>query len=117
MSPTRNVLVVEDEAIISMAIEDFLTDAGHCVVGPAGTVASALALLREVTTIDCALLDVNLRGEKIYPVAEILRARGARFAFMSGYGESGIDPAFQSQPVFSKPIDQSKVLAFIAAAT
>lgn len=107
------VLVVEDEAVIAMSIEDMLQDMGHEVVGPAGAVAAALKAIQEAGDIDLALLDLNLRGETSYPVAESLDARNVPFAFMSGYGQSGIDARYRDRPMLMKPIDEDMLVRFI----
>jgi CheY-like chemotaxis protein len=70
------VLVVEDEALVSMLVEDMLTDLGCVVVGPAAEIEEALRLAGSAD-IDAALLDVNLGGRPIFPVADALKARGA----------------------------------------
>jgi DNA-binding response OmpR family regulator len=73
------VLVVEDEMMVSMLIEDMLEDLGCTVVGPAARLDEALALARD-TEIDCAVLDVNLGGQPIFPLADYLREKGAPFS-------------------------------------
>lgn len=110
------VLVVEDEAIIAMSIQDMLLEEGFDVIGPAGSVAAALALLRNGEAVDCALLDVNLRGETVYPVASELSERSIPFAFTSGYGQSGIDPRFAGRVVLPKPVDPLRLVAFLKKA-
>jgi CheY-like chemotaxis protein len=83
----RRVLVVEDEPIVGMLLEDMLLDLGVEVVGPAATLAEALALA-EREDLAAALLDVNLGGERSYPVADALARRGVPFLFLTGYGEA-----------------------------
>ena len=98
------VLVVEDEAIISFLLEDMLADLGAADVRHAGNVAAALDYLNAHTP-DLAVLDVNLGGERVYPVAEHLAAKGVRFIFTTGYGKSGIDPRWSERPVVQKPFN------------
>ena len=98
------VLVVEDEAIISFLLEDMLADLGAADVRHAGNVAAALDYLKTHTP-DLAVLDVNLGGERVYPVAEQLAAKGVRFIFTTGYGKSGIDPRWEERPVVQKPFN------------
>src|SRR5690606_6133898 len=74
------VLVVEDEMMVSMLIEDMLGDLGCEVIGPASRLEEAIALANE-TELDCAVLDVNLGGQPIFPLADLLREKGAPFAF------------------------------------
>src|SRR3712207_9118444 len=92
------VLVVEDEAAISLLLEDMLLDFGCEVIGPAARLSAALdAVERE--TVDLAILDVNVAGEPIYPVAETLARKGVPFVFSTGYGSAGIKAAFRDRPV------------------
>lgn len=100
------VLVVEDEMLVSMLVEDMLTDLGCVIVGPAANLAEAESLAREAQ-IDAAVLDVNLAGKPVFPVADILRARGVPHVFASGYGAAGIDPAHKDAPVLQKPFRDS----------
>lgn len=83
------VMVVEDEVLIAMLIEDTLAERGYEVVGPFGTVTDALRAARG-DAIDVALLDVNLHGERVYPVAHVLEARGIPFLLLSGYGADAL---------------------------
>lgn len=100
------VLVVEDEMLVSMLVEDMLADFGCSVVGPAPDFDEAMALARS-SEIDAALLDVNLAGRPIFPVADVLRARGVPFAFASGYGQAGLAESHRDAPVLQKPFRQS----------
>jgi CheY-like chemotaxis protein len=99
-----NILVVDDDAMIAMFLDDMLTDLGCTVVGPTGAVASALALIEACGhTLDGALLDVNLRGELAYPIADVLLRRGVPFVFVTGYAPAGINPDYAMIPALSKP--------------
>lgn len=108
------VLVAEDEALVSMLIEDMLADAGAVVVGPAATLDEALSLAR-TETVDIALLDVNLAGKAIFPVADVLRERGVPFIFASGYGEAGIIEDHRGAPVLQKPFREADLNRALAA--
>lgn len=111
------VLVVEDEALVSMLVEDMLGDLGCVVVGPAAELDEALRLAT-TADIDAALLDVNLGGRPIFPVADALRARGVPFAFASGYGEAGLSDDHRGAAVLQKPFreaDLRRVLEGLAA--
>jgi CheY-like chemotaxis protein len=100
------VLVVEDEAAISLLLEDMLLDFGCEVIGPAARLAAALdTLARE--KVDLAILDVNVAGEPIYPVAEALAERSIPFVFSTGYGSAGIRDAYRNRPVLQKPFAQN----------
>jgi DNA-binding response OmpR family regulator len=87
----KRVLIVEDEMLVALLIEDFLTDIGCHVVGPCGSVQAALDAVRN-RAIDLAILDVNLDGEMVYPVAELLAEQQIPFLFLSGYGIEAIPP-------------------------
>ncbi|MAK81983.1 response regulator [Phenylobacterium sp.] len=100
------VLVVEDEMMVSMLIEDMLSDLGCKVVGPASRLEEAITLV-ESHEIDCAVLDVNLGGQPIFPLADILRAKGAPFAFATGYGDAGLRDVDKGAPVLQKPFRES----------
>jgi CheY-like chemotaxis protein len=107
------VLVVEDEMMVSMLIEDMLTDLGCTIVGPASRLEEAMQLAREAE-LDCAVLDVNLGGQPIFPVADLLREKGAPFAFATGYGDAGLRDVDRGSPVLQKPFreaDLARVLA------
>jgi CheY-like chemotaxis protein len=98
------LLVVEDEAMVAMLVEDMLEDLGCTVVAVAGNVAAAIAIADQHDAVfDGALLDVNLGGEKVFPVADALAARGVPFVFATGYGQAGIEARFLGAPVISKP--------------
>ncbi len=100
------VLVVEDEMMVSMLIEDMLADLGCTVVGPASRIEEAFDLARS-SEIDCAVLDVNLGGQPIFPLADVLREKGAPFAFATGYGDAGLRDVDKGTPVLQKPFRES----------
>ncbi|HZZ32013.1 MAG TPA: response regulator [Phenylobacterium sp.] len=107
------VLVVEDEMMVSMLIEDMLTDLGCSVVGPASRLDEAMELAA-ASDLDCAVLDVNLGGQPIFPLADLLRERGCPFAFATGYGDAGLRAVDVGAPVLQKPFregDLARVLA------
>ena len=98
----RRVLLVEDEALVAMLVEEMLTELGYEVVGTAGRLSQALRLAENVGY-DVAVLDVNLDGVFTYPVADLLQRRGIPFAFITGYGASGLDPCYAHFPTLQKP--------------
>ena len=102
------LLVVEDEALVAMALEDMLGDLGCVVVDVAGTLARGVALAEKLA-IDGAILDINLGGEKVFPVAERLAERGVPFVFCTGYGLAGVPADFAQAPTLSKPYDQRQL--------
>lgn len=107
------VLIVEDEPLIAMSLEDALLDQGVTCLGPAGSVAAALDMI-ETGGFDIALLDVNLRGERVDAVADRLAAAGIPFIFTTGHGAEGLPDAHRTRPVIGKPfrdIDITDALA------
>ena len=109
----RRVLMVEDEMIVAWLLEDMLRDLGCSVIGPAGNVKQALAMI-EVEAIDVAVLDVNLNGEMSYPIADALAARGVPFVFVTGYDKDRILDVYQSFPVLQKPFHRSELSDILA---
>ena len=81
----RRVLVVEDEALVAMDLQFAFEDAGAQVLGPAMSLSEALTVA-EQAEIDCALLDVDIAGQDVYPVAQVLQRRGIPFIFHTGHG-------------------------------
>lgn len=110
----KRILVVEDEALIAVMVEDMLMDMGSDVVGPAATIEAALALAR-AEAIDAAILDVNVRGERIDPVADVLMARGVPVLFATGYGEVKLASG-ATATVIDKPYTQEKLARGLALA-
>lgn len=105
----RRVLVVEDEALIALEIESSLLALGVDVVGPTGSLATAMKLADD-PTLDAAILDVNIRGgQKVYPVAELLAARGIPFILASGYGDWVLPDALRDQPRLTKPYTSAEL--------
>jgi CheY-like chemotaxis protein len=101
----RRVLVVEDEMIVAWLLQDMLADLGCAVVGPAARVAQALAMI-DAEAIDAAVLDVNLNGQKSYPVADALAARGVPFVFSTGYETESLPNAYCTRRRQSRPMER-----------
>src|SRR5436189_6010294 len=97
-----SVLVVEDEPIVSFLIEDTLAAMGFRDIRLAGTLPSAQAELDQALP-GLAVLDVNLGGILVYPVAERLKAAGVPFVFTTGYGIDGMAPEWKSAVIGQKP--------------
>ncbi len=115
MSKPRNILIVEDEPLISMMLEDFLLSLGHRVNAICETVDEALTAV-DTTTFEVAILDVNLKGESVWPVASALRAKGIPFVLASG-GHVEPPPAeFADTPMIEKPYTIDRVSPIIDAA-
>src|ERR1700744_970759 len=98
----KRVLIVEDEMLVALLIEDFMAELGCSTGGPCGSVATALDTIR-TEMFDLAVLDVNLAGEMVYPVAEVLTERHIPFLFLSGYGDEAIPPGHSNWRVCAKP--------------
>jgi len=109
----RRILVVEDEMLVSLLIEEVLTDSGCIIVGPYDRVPRALEAARTLD-LDAAVLDVNLAGMKVYPVAEMLSDRGIPFLLLSGYGPGAVPAEHPSWPVCSKPFKNEELIAMLA---
>lgn len=106
------ILVVEDEAPIALQLEDMLTELGATVIGPASRVRQALQLLEEQPA-DAAVLDLNIAGELVYPVAEVLETKGVPYIFATGYGISGLSEPYRSRAVLQKPFSRRELLRAI----
>jgi CheY-like chemotaxis protein len=104
----RRILVVEDEPMIAMMIEDFLKELGWDIVGIAGSLEAALAMVR-YADMDAAVLDVNLNGQDSFAAASILGERLIPFVFASGYGSNGIPRRFRDVPVLTKPFQSDEL--------
>jgi len=102
----RRVLLVEDEMLVAMMFEDVLLDAGAEVIGPATSVEEALLLIEAAAAgggVDAAMLDINLEGAMVSPVADHLAALGVPFVFTTGYGEHCDRGAHSAAPILAKP--------------
>jgi CheY-like chemotaxis protein len=98
----RRILIVEDEMLLLMNIEAALEELGCSMICAAASVSEALALLAD-QSFDAAMIDVNLGGEKSYPVADRLTQRGIPFAFATGYGNHGDRADLDDRPILRKP--------------
>lgn len=107
------ILVAEDEYLLAEDLRDVLSAAGAIVVGPFPTVADAIACLDAETPLDIAILDVNLRGEMIFPVAELLDARAIPFIFTTGYQQESFPERFSRAAHLEKPVAAEKVASAI----
>jgi hypothetical protein len=89
---------------------------GCTPVGPAGTIDDGLALVADPAPLDAALLDVNVAGRQVFPVAEALKARGVPFVFSTGYGESGLPDEWRGHATVQKPFTESAICAALMKA-
>ncbi len=97
-TPGLRVLIAEDNNLLADSLRVQLERQGHIVIGPAGSVADTMELIHS-QAIDVALLDIDLRGETVTPVAKQLRARGCPFMFLSGYGDlASLTAEFRDAP-------------------
>lgn len=108
----KRLLIVEDEFVIALDLQHLLEAAGHEVVGLAANIPDALAMI-ESMTIDGAVLDINLRGERVTEVADLLARKEIPFVFVSGYGSAGRPPGHERIPVLAKPYSESELLSMI----
>jgi CheY-like chemotaxis protein len=111
----RRILVVEDEAMISILLEDMVLDTGGEVVGPVATFDDALALARKAE-FEVAVLDLNLSGTLSYPVAEVILEHGIPVIFATGYGEKGLLDRFRDCAILQKPFSQKDFAEVVATA-
>jgi CheY-like chemotaxis protein len=118
LSETKaRVLVVEDEALVAMLLEDMLTDAGYTVSATVSAIPQALEFVVDAATdFDVAILDVNLRGKPIFPVAEALAEAGKPFVFATGYGAGSLPEAWRDRPTLQKPFGAGDVERVLASA-
>ena len=101
----NRILLVEDEILVAMMMRDILSDLGYAVVGPFSRLSEAM-IAAVHDEIDAGVVDINLGGEFVYPVADVLVARGIPFVFITGYGVESIDKRFGSVPIIKKPVQR-----------
>ena len=112
--PVR-LLLVEDEALIALMLEDMVEGMGCAVTALAPRVSLGVAMA-DSGQFDVAILDVNVAGENVEPVAERLAARGVPFIFATGYGEAGVPLRYRDRPVVAKPFRSEQLEAAIQKA-
>lgn len=100
--PGLRALVVEDEGSVALLIEEMLAELGCEIAASIATLESALRFVSS-NSFDFAVLDVNLDGELVFPVAEILKSRQLPFLFSTGYGRIGVSETFKDHEVLNKP--------------
>lgn len=110
------VFVVEDEAIIAMMLEDMLMDLGCSVIGPCTGLKQAHEMLAGTDTPGAAILDVNVGGEQVYPVATALAERGVPLVFATGYGSVGLAESWRNRVTVQKPYTQDDIVRALNAA-
>ena len=112
--PRGSVFLVEDEVMIRMMVSDMLEDLGYTVAAEAGEISEALKLA-ETTEFDFAILDVNVNGKVISPVADLIKARNRPFIFATGYGSSGLPEEYRDRPALQKPFQLETLQRMIDA--
>ena len=111
----RRILVAEDEFLVSLATTDLLESLGCKIVGPAASLAAAVQLAQS-ESLDAAVLDINIAGEMIWPVAAELHRRDVPFLFLSAHTPLMIFPAlFAAAPRLDKPLEQNRLLRHFSA--
>jgi CheY-like chemotaxis protein len=117
-TPQLRVLLVEDEIMIALLLEEMLAELDFEVVGPVARLDRAVEMAQR-QALDVALLDVNLNGKEIYPVAEALAAREVPFVFVTGYGRGTLRAPYCDRPTLQKPFrrdDLRELLAEVCSA-
>lgn len=104
----RRIFIVEDESLVRMLVEEAIAEIGGVVAGAASTVENALELMAELS-FDAAVIDINLRGEMSFAVADALAARGVPFAFTTGYDAGEIPERFRDRPLLQKPFQLAEL--------
>lgn len=110
------ILIVEDEYLLADDLREALLDVGADVIGPVGSVEEAMVLTRSTIPVHAAVLDINLRGEMIFPVADELMAHGVPFIFATGYDSWALPDRFDAVPRLDKPLKGDQVAALLASA-
>jgi two-component sensor histidine kinase/DNA-binding response OmpR family regulator len=110
------VLLVEDEALVAMMIQECLAEFGYQVLGPISTASEAAAKVKD-SQFEAAVLDINLGDGAVYPIADVLAARGVPFVFVTGYDADSVESRFRKIPVLQKPIEREMLKkVFVVAA-
>lgn len=109
----RRILIVEDEYMLADELRTALSNAGANVAGMVGTVGDALDELDAQAPFDAAVLDVNLAGDSVFPVADRLAERRIPFVFTTGYDASAIPARFRGIVRFEKPVEMRRLLQVI----
>ena len=103
--PGQRIMIVEDEALVAMILEDQLEELGVSIVATCASVTEAMTAIEESSPA-AAILDVNLGGQLVYPVADRLIARGIPFVFVTGYGRESVDQRYSFINVLEKPVER-----------
>jgi CheY-like chemotaxis protein len=96
------ILVVEDEMLVALLLQTLLEEFGHRIVGPVAQLDAAIEMA-EREPVDLAILDVNINGAEVYPVAATLQSRNIPFLFVTGYGRTSLREPYRNRPALQKP--------------
>ena len=110
------ILVVEDEYMLADELAQELADEGALVLGPVPSIEAALLLLDQQALPDGAILDVNLGGERVYPLADTLTGRGVPIIFTTGYDAAALPSRFAHVPTCEKPFRPARIIEAIGTA-
>ena len=108
----RSVLVVEDEPLLAMDLERLLDEVGYRVMGPATSTARAIQLI-ELETPALTILDLNLGGEMVFPLLDVLAQRGIPFLIVSGHSPEMVPARHRPRPFMQKPYDPAVLLRVV----
>jgi CheY-like chemotaxis protein len=110
--PGGSVFLVEDEVMIRMMVAEMLEELGYSIAAESGDIEQALELA-QTTNFDIAILDVNVNGKLISPVAEVIEGRNRPFIFATGYGTQGLPPEYRDRPALQKPFQMENLAVVI----
>jgi CheY-like chemotaxis protein len=108
--PNARLLIVEDEYLIRLLLEDMLVEFGCSIAAVASNLEEGKQAA-QTTEIDLAILDVNIDGQQVFPIADILRSRGLPFIFITGYGARGLPDNYRDTPTLQKPFQMKDLEA------
>lgn len=111
----KHILVVEDEFLLARDLTKALEQAGANVIGPVPSVKRAMARLRD-ERLDAAVLDINVRGENVFPLADALKERAVPIVFATGYEDLWAERGYSESPCLLKPIDFEKLVEVLERA-
>jgi CheY-like chemotaxis protein len=110
--PSR-ILIVEDEYLIRLLLEDMIADLGYEVGAVAATLSEGMTQARDAQ-VDLAILDVNIDGAQVFPLAELLKQRKVPFVFITGYGQQGLPESYRASPTLQKPFQMQDLKTTLA---
>lgn len=115
LQPVRRILLVENEFLLADDLRRRLEACGVAVVGPCATSRDALLKLREAAPVDGAVLDVGLKGETSFAIADELGRLEIPYVFATGFDASSLPSRYEGRPVLQKPVEAAELLGLLAA--